>query len=324
MQESLLEVKNLKTSFSTESGVVTAVDGVTFTVHAGETLGVVGESGCGKSVTAESILQLLNERTTKYEGEINYKGKNILTLNKKQMQQIRGNEIAMIFQDAMTSLNPVFTIGDQITEAITAHMKMGRKEANKKAIDMLSLTGISSPEMRFHEYPYEISGGMRQRAMIAMALVCRPNLLIADEPTTALDVTIQAQILEVINNIKNELNMGIVMITHDLGVIAEVCTHVVVMYLGQVIEDADVESLFSNPAHPYTKGLLQCIPQIDGDRSRQLYTIEGIVPSLDNVPKGCRFSQRCPHSDAKCLNEPPLLEEINDKHKVRCWHYDKI
>ncbi|MDQ0340987.1 peptide/nickel transport system ATP-binding protein [Caldalkalibacillus uzonensis] len=325
MQEQyLLEVKDLKTTFFTEIGPVTAVDGVNFTIKAGETLGVVGESGCGKSVTAESIMRLLNEQSTTYEGEINYKGKNLLQLTEQEMRNIRGNEIAMIFQDAMTSLNPVYTIGNQIAESIMIHRKLSKKEAYEEAVEMLRMTGIPAPEKRAHEYPHEISGGMRQRAMIAMALSCRPNLLIADEPTTALDVTIQAQILDVINDLKKELNMGVIMITHDLGVVAEVCTHVVVMYLGQVIEEADVETLFDQPLHPYTQGLLKCIPQLEGDRSKKLYTIKGIVPSLDNIPKGCRFAERCPYADEQCITEPPVLEEVSPRHKVRCWYYEKI
>ncbi|MED4920385.1 MULTISPECIES: ABC transporter ATP-binding protein [Heyndrickxia] len=324
MQECLLEVKDLKTSFYTEKGLVTAVDGVSFTVHSGETLGVVGESGCGKSVTAESIMRLLDESATRYEGEINYKGKNLLKLPEKEMEAIRGNEIAMIFQDAMTSLNPVYTIGNQIAESIMAHSDLNKKEAYEKAVEMLRLTGIPSPEKRIHEYPHEISGGMRQRAMIAMALSCRPQLLIADEPTTALDVTIQAQILEVMEELKKELNMGIILITHDLGVVAEVCTHVVVMYLGQVIEEADVETIFSKPLHPYTNGLLKCIPQLDGDRTKPLFTIEGVVPSLDDIPPGCRFAGRCPFADSKCRKEPPPLEEAAYRHKIRCWHYEEI
>jgi len=323
-EQYLLEVKDLKTTFLTENGPVTAVDGVTFSIKAGETLGIVGESGCGKSVTSESIMRLLNEKTTRYEGEIRYKGKNLLELSEAEMRDIRGNEISMIFQDAMTSLNPVYTIGNQIAESIMTHRKLSKNEAYEEAVEMLRMTGIPAPEKRVHEYPHEISGGMRQRAMIAMALACRPNLLIADEPTTALDVTIQAQILELINDLKKELNMAVIMITHDLGVVAEVCTQVVVMYLGQVIEQADVESLFERPLHPYTQGLLKCIPQLDGDRSQKLYTIKGIVPSLQQIPQGCRFASRCPYADAKCLQEAPALQDVNPRQKVRCWHYDKI
>lgn len=320
----LLEVKELRTRFSSEKGTITAVDGVTFRVDYGETLGVVGESGCGKSVTAESIMRLLNEKSTRYDGEINFKGRNLLSLPEKKMLDIRGNEISMIFQDAMTSLNPVFTIGDQIAESIIVHQNLGKKEAMEKAVEMLRLTGIPSPEKRVHEYPHEISGGMRQRVMIAMALSCKPSLLIADEPTTALDVTIQAQILEVINDLKEELNMGVMMITHDLGVVAEVCTRVAVMYLGQVIEESDVDTLFDSPRHPYTRGLLKSIPTITGDRSQKLHTIQGVVPALDNVPKGCRFAPRCPYATDQCISESPLLETLENGQKVRCWHHEEI
>lgn len=320
----LLEIKDLKTSFLTERGLVTAVDGVSFSIKPGETLGVVGESGCGKSVTAASIMRLLNKDSTIYEGEIIYKGKNLLKLSEKEMREIRGNEISIIFQDAMTSLNPIYTIGDQIAESLMIHRKLNKRQAYEEAIEMLRMTGIPAPEKRVHEYPHELSGGMRQRAMIAMALSCRPSLLIADEPTTALDVTIQAQILDLINDLKEELNMSVMMITHDLGVVAEVCTRVVVMYLGQVIEETDVESLFDQPLHPYTKGLLECIPQLEDDRSKRLFTIKGIVPSLDNVPKGCRFAQRCPYVDEQCMSESPDLKEVSQGHKVRCWNYDKI
>ncbi|MEL4027666.1 ABC transporter ATP-binding protein [Caldifermentibacillus hisashii] len=322
--EHLLEVKNLKTTFLTEMGSVVAVDGMSLHVDYGETLGLVGESGCGKSVTAESIMRLLDERTTKYEGEILLKGQDLLSLPKKKMVDIRGNEIAMIFQDAMTSLNPVYTIGNQIVETILTHQKVSKKEVYEKAIEMLRLTGIPSPEKRILEYPHELSGGMRQRVMIAMALSCKPSLLIADEPTTALDVTIQAQILDVINELKKELNMGVIMITHDLGVVAEVCTRVAVMYLGQVIEEAPVDNIFTNSLHPYTKGLLKSIPKIDGDRNKKLFTIEGIVPSLHNIPKGCRFAPRCPFADEQCRTQSPVLKETGGGHKVRCWHYEKI
>jgi peptide/nickel transport system ATP-binding protein len=320
----LLKINNLKTKFSTEKGMVTAVDDVSFHVNAGEMVGVVGESGCGKSVTSESILQLLNKRTTTYEGEILYKDRNLLTCSEEQMRAIRGNEISMIFQDPMSSLNPVYTIGNQIVEAIMIHQKVKKKEAYKRAIEMLRLTGIPSPEKRVHEYPHELSGGMRQRVMIALALSCKPNLLIADEPTTALDVTIQSQILDLIQELREELNMGIILITHDLGVVAEVCTRVVVMYLGQIIEEADVKTLFKKPLHPYTKGLLKSVPQLDGDRSQKLNMINGMVPSLQDIPKGCRFSPRCEYSTDKCRVKPPELTELDNGQKVRCWHYDTI
>lgn len=323
-EQILLEVDNLKTMFSTEKGQVTAVDKVSFHVNVGETVGLVGESGCGKSVTSESIMRLLNENTTKYSGEIRYKGKNLLTLSKEQMRAIRGNEISMIFQDPMTSLNPVYTIGNQLAESIMIHQKLSKQKAYEKAVEMLRLTDIPSPEKRIHEYPHELSGGMRQRAMIAMALACKPNLLIADEPTTALDVTIQAQILDVINDLKKELNMGIIMITHDLGVVAETCTRVLVMYLGQIIEEADVKTLFSKPLHPYTQGLIKSIPRLDGDRTRKLHVIKGTVPSLHNIPQGCRFAPRCEFADAKCRSEAPVWEQVHPTQKVRCWHSDKI
>jgi peptide/nickel transport system ATP-binding protein len=324
MESKLLEVKNLKTYFHTERGTVTAVDGVSFTVHAGETVGVVGESGCGKSVTAESILRLLDEKSTKYDGEILYQGKNLLNFSVKEMQTVRGNDISMIFQDPMSSLNPVYTVGNQIVEAILLHQNVSKKEAYEKAIEMLRLTGIPSPEKRIHEFPHELSGGMRQRVMIAMALSCQPKLLIADEPTTALDVTTQSQILDLVNELKEELNMGTVMITHDLGVVAEVCTRVVVMYLGQVIEEADVQSLFSAPKHPYTQGLLKSIPQLSGDRSNKLHVIEGKVPTLHQIPKGCRFAPRCSFADSQCREQMPDLTQTENGHKVRCWHYEEI
>ncbi|MFC0416455.1 ABC transporter ATP-binding protein [Cytobacillus solani] len=324
METKLLEVKNLKTHFNTERGRVTAVDGVFFTVYAGETVGVVGESGCGKSVTAESILRLLDEKSTEYEGEILYKGKNLLTSTINDMQSVRGNDISMIFQDPMSSLNPVYTVGNQIVESIMLHQNVNKKEAYEKATEMLRLTGIPSPEKRIHEYPHELSGGMRQRVMIAMALSCQPKLLIADEPTTALDVTTQSQILDLINELKVKFNMGTVMITHDLGVVAEVCTKVVVMYLGQVIEESDVRSLFSSPYHPYTDGLLKSIPQLTGDRSKKLHVIEGKVPTLHQIPKGCRFAPRCAFANEKCHDEMPELVQADTSRKVRCWHYKEI
>ncbi|PLR95973.1 ABC transporter ATP-binding protein [Bacillus sp. T33-2] len=324
MESKLLEVKNLKTHFKTERGSVTAVDGVSFSVHAGETVGVVGESGCGKSVTAESILRLLDEKSTKYEGEILYQEKNLLNYSITKMQDIRGNDISMIFQDPMSSLNPVYTVGNQIVEAILLHQKVSKREAYEKAVEMLRLTGIPSPEKRVNEYPHELSGGMRQRVMIAMALSCKPKLLIADEPTTALDVTTQAQILDLINDLKEEFNMGTVMITHDLGVVAEVCSRVVVMYLGQVIEESNVQSLFKTPYHPYTQGLLKSIPQMTGDRSEKLHVIEGKVPTLHQVPKGCRFAPRCAFATDLCREEMPELTQEEDGRKVRCWHYKEI
>lgn len=326
MSDHLLEIRNLKTHFSTETGRVTALDGISFHIDDGETLGVVGESGCGKSVTSESILRLLDENNggTKYEGKINYRGKNLLEASQKEMRKIRGSEISMVFQDAMSSLNPVYTVGNQIMETIMLHQHVAKSEALQKAIEMLTLTGIPSPEKRVYEYPHELSGGMRQRVMIAQALACQPNLLIADEPTTALDVTIQAQILDLMEELKKEYKMGIMFITHDLGVVAEICTRVIVMYLGQIVEEASVEELFDQPLHPYTRGLIKSIPQLDGERKKELYVIKGKVPTLHDVPKGCRFASRCPFSDDKCISEEPPVYEHLKGHKVKCWHYKRI
>jgi peptide/nickel transport system ATP-binding protein len=324
-QQPLLEMKELRTHFQTERGRVTAVDGVSFHVEEGEILGVVGESGCGKSVTSQSILRLFDEKyTAQYEGVINFRGKDLLKLPMSQMQKIRGNDISMIFQDPSSSLNPVYTIGYQIAEALLLHQNISKQEAYKKAVHMLKLTGIPAPEKRVNEYPHQLSGGMQQRAMIAIALACQPKLLIADEPTTALDVTIQAQILDLIVELNRELGMGVIFITHDLGVVSEVCTKVVVMYLGQIVEVADVRSLFSNPLHPYTKGLMKSVPELEGDRSEKLHVIEGTVPSLDKIPKGCRFAPRCPHADEMCREKAPELEQHEGRQKVRCWHYEKI
>ena len=325
MGDHLLEVNNLKTHFRTERGKVTAVDGISFHVDRGEVLAIVGESGCGKSVTAQSILRLFEENgVTTYDGEINFEGKNLLEISVSEMRKIRGNDISMIFQDPLSSLNPVFTIGDQIMEPIMLHQKLSKKEGYKRAIEMLKLIGISAPEQRVHEYPHQISGGMRQRVMIAIALACQPKLLIADEPTTALDVTIQSQILELIDSLRQKLDMGIMLITHDLGVVAQHCTRVAVMYLGEVVEEGDVESLFENPLHPYTQGLISSIPQLSGDRNKKLSIIKGMVPSLNEIPKGCRFAPRCPFADAKCMNEKPELETLDDNKRIKCWHYQTI
>lgn len=324
MSDLLLEVKNLKIHFDTENGSVTAVDDVSFSVRKGETVGVVGESGCGKSVTAESILRLLDEKNTHYEGNIFFQEKDILKFKYGELQKLRGNDISMIFQDPMSSLNPVYTVGNQIVESLLLHQNLTKKEAQKKAVDMLRLTGIPLPEKRVHEYPHELSGGMRQRVMIAMALSCKPKLLIADEPTTALDVTTQSQILDLIKDLKNEFNMGTIMITHDLGVVAEVCTKVVVMYLGQVIEEASVESIFTSPLHPYTQGLLKSIPHIEGPRDEKLYVIEGKVPTLTQIPPGCRFAPRCEFATNLCRAEKPRLEIHENDRKVRCWHFKEI
>ncbi|MBN19668.1 MAG: peptide ABC transporter ATP-binding protein [Bdellovibrionaceae bacterium] len=318
----VLSVKNLKTQFQTEHGVVTAVDRVSFDVFSGKTLGIVGESGCGKSVTSLSIMKLVSDPGKIVEGEILLRDRNLIPLSEKDMRKIRGNEISMIFQEPMTSLNPVFTIGNQIIEAIQVHQSISKKDARKKAIELLTLVGIPSPEKRIDDYPHQLSGGMRQRVMIAMALSCDPSVLIADEPTTALDVTIQAQILELIKKIQSEREMSVVLITHDLGVVAEVCDHVVVMYAGKIVEQADVQTLFSNPKHPYTRGLLKSLPGYRGNVKARLETIPGMVPSLHELPKGCRFQTRCSSKRDICEKEEPPLKEIGGiesfAHSVRC------
>ena len=322
----LLEVKNLKTYFYTEDGVVKAVDGVDFYIREGETLGMVGESGCGKSVTALSIMRLVPNPPGKIVGgEILFRGEDLLKKTEAEMRKIRGNKISMIFQQPMTSLNPVYTIGDQIVEAIVLHQKLSKQDALKKAIEMLSLVGIPEPAKRVRQYPHELSGGMRQRAMIAMALSCNPDLLIADEPTTALDVTIQAQILELIKQLKDEFKMAVLMITHDLGVIAEVSDRVVVMYAGKAVEASDVYTIFKDPKHPYTVGLYNSLPKIVGGRKERLESIEGVVPIPINLPPGCRFANRCKHAMDICREEEPELEpfEGNEGHLVRCWLYSK-
>ena len=323
-KEALVEVKNLKTYFYTEEGVVKAVDGVDFEIYPGETLGVVGESGCGKSVTSLSIMRLVESPPGRIEaGEINFGGRDLTKIPEKEMRKIRGNDISMIFQEPMTSLNPVYTVGDQIMEAIILHKKVDKKEARRQAIDMLQKVGIPLPEQRVDEYPHQLSGGMRQRVMIAMALSCDPQLLIADEPTTALDVTIQAQILELMNSLKESYGMAIMMITHDLGVIAEVSDRVAVMYAGKVVEYTDVDTLFEDPKHPYTWGLMNSIPKLDKDVDR-LEAIPGSVPSPLNFPEGCKFNTRCPLAEGKCFEEEPPLEDTDGEHMVRCWRYEDL
>ncbi len=309
--EKILEVKNLKTSFKVEDGHFFAVDDVSFSLNKGKTLGIVGESGCGKSVTSLSIMRLIATPPGKIEsGEILFKGENLLKVSDARMRQIRGNEIAMIFQEPMTSLNPVFTCGDQIAEAIQLHQpKLNSKQIKEKAIEMLKLVGIPAPEKRYDEYPHQLSGGMRQRVMIAMSLSCSPSLLIADEPTTALDVTIQAQILDLMRKLNSELQFAMILITHDLGVVAEMCNEVAVMYAGKIIEYGTVEDIFYRPQHPYTKGLLDSIPHFEtGQRLEKLSTIPGMVPSLTQLPKGCRFRDRCTKSISQCAEVEPLLE----------------
>ena len=325
MGEKILEVRTLTTSFKTERGVMNAVQGVSFHVDKGEILGLVGESGCGKSVTSQSIMRLYDEkRLAHYQGEILFDGVDLLTLPEKKMQAVRGKDIAMVFQDSLSSLNPVFTCGNQIMEALMIHQKLSKREARERAIEMLRLVGIPSPETRVDQYPHELSGGMRQRVMIACALSCHPKLLIADEPTTALDVTIQAQIMELIVELNQKLNMGVILITHDLSVVAETCSRVAVMYLGQIVEEADVFSLFQNPQHPYTKGLLRSIPKMNGERRERLFIIEGSVPLLSQIPQGCRFCPRCPFAEEGCSKAMPELQSVSSTQKVRCFRAGQI
>lgn len=323
MEQPLIDIRDLHTQFFTDDGLARAVDGVSYSLQRGETVGVVGESGCGKSVTALSVLRLIpNPPGRIVGGEILFEGNNLLELSPAEMRRIRGNDISMIFQEPMTSLNPVFTIGNQIAEAVRLHQGLSKKEAINKAIEMLALVGIPVPERRVHEYPHQLSGGMRQRAMIAMALSCNPKVLIADEPTTALDVTIEAQILDLMRNLQSELGTAIIMITHDLGVVAEMARKVVVMYAGKIVEQAPVEDIFAEPNHPYTQGLLQSLPRVDKDATgekHRLQEIPGIVPSLLNLPKGCKFASRCPKAMAVCEDEEPVLEQIAPNHYSSCW-----
>ena len=317
----LLKVENLKTYFFTHEGTVKAVDGISFSINRGETLGLVGESGCGKSVTALSIMRLIPHPPGRIvSGEIYSEGKNLLKYNEKEMRNIRGRKISMIFQEPMTSLDPVFTIGHEIMEAVRLHSSVNKKDAKNKTIETLRIVGMPDAEKIIHNSPHELSGGMRQRAMIAMALCCNPALLIADEPTTALDVTIQAQILRLINELKDEFGASVLLITHDLGVVAEMCDNVAVMYAGHIVEHTDVDTIFSNPLHPYTKGLNKSIPRLDVDMER-LETIKGLVPNLIDLPSGCPFHPRCSYCSAKCMKEMPELKEVEDNHLVKCHLY---
>lgn len=317
----LIEVKNLVTEFKGKHGTVKAVNGVSFGIERGEILAVVGESGSGKSVTSLSIMGLLQENGKVTQGEILFNGEDLLKKSEKEMQAIRGNRISMIFQEPMTSLNPVYRIKDQIMECILTHNKMSKKEALERTIEMLRIVGIPSPEQRANDYPHQMSGGMRQRVMIAMALSCNPDLLIADEPTTALDVTIQAQILELINNMRKRFNMSVLLITHDLGVVSETADRVIVMYCGQVVETAQVRSLFQNPMHPYTLGLLNSIPRLEDESDGPLYMINGMVPNPLHMPPGCPFSDRCDRCMEKCKKSAPELFQVGD-HMVRCFLYE--
>jgi peptide/nickel transport system ATP-binding protein/oligopeptide transport system ATP-binding protein len=316
--DALLEVRGLRTWFHTDRGLFRAVDGIDFAVGRGRTVGLVGESGCGKSVTSLSVMGLV-AAPGKVEAEaVTFDGRDVLGLTADERRRLRGGEMSMIFQEPMTSLNPVHTIGQQIVEGILAHTQLSPGQARERAIEMLELVRIPSAAQRFDDFPHRLSGGMRQRVMIAMALACQPALLIADEPTTALDVTIQAQILELLQDLQQRLGMAILIITHDLGVIAEVADEVLVMYAGKIVESAPVEALFADPQHPYTIGLLGSIPRLDIERER-LATIEGTVPSPDRQPKGCRFSPRCPFADQRCHAEPPPLRGLGAQHLVACW-----
>ncbi len=320
MAERLVEVKDLKVQFATEDGIVKAVDGVSFELDRGEVLGIVGESGSGKSVTAMTLLGLTKDRNTRFEGEVLYKGRDVLKMNEDDLQEVRGNEMSMIFQDPMSSLNPVYTVGAQICEAIQIHERADKSQAKKRAIDLLRQVGIPNPDSRVNNYPHEFSGGMRQRAMIAMALACNPDVLIADEPTTALDVTIQAQIIELIDRLKDDFNSAVILITHDLGVVADVADEIVVMYAGRVVERAATRPLFYDPQMPYTWGLLGSIPRLDRPKQERLHSIKGTPPSLIRAPQGCKFRPRCPHAFDKCVEEPDLLNRVEEPgHLDRCW-----
>lgn len=320
-KEIVLEVRNLKTHFISSKGTAKAVDGVDFILHKGETLGIVGESGCGKSITSLSILRLIPSPPGKIvEGEILLNNKDIAKMKDEELRKIRGNQISMIFQEPMTSLNPVIPVGEQISEALRLHQGLSKKQAWAKSVEMLELVGLPSPEKRAKQEPFQLSGGMRQRVMIAMALACTPEVLIADEPTTALDVTIQAQILELMRDLQKKIGMSIIFITHDLGVVSEVCDQVAVMYAGQIVEHRKASELFKNPLHPYTKGLLSSLPKIYEDQE-ELQTIEGTVPSPYDYPNGCRFADRCLHAQAICQSESPPLTSMDADSKVRCFMY---
>ena len=320
MAERLVEVKDLKVQFATEDGIVKAVDGVSFELSRGQVLGIVGESGSGKSVTAMTLLGLTKDKNTRFEGEVLYKGRDVLQMGEGELEEVRGNEMSMIFQDPMSSLNPVYTVGAQIREAIQIHERADKQQAGRRAIDLLKQVGIPNADSRVDNYPHEFSGGMRQRAMIAMALACNPDVLIADEPTTALDVTIQAQIIELIDRLKDEFNSAVILITHDLGVVAEVADEIVVMYAGRVVERAQTRALFYDPQHPYTWGLLGSIPRLDRPKPNKLHSIEGMPPSLINLPRGCKFRPRCPHAFDRCEEEPELKSRVDEAgHLDRCW-----
>jgi peptide/nickel transport system ATP-binding protein/oligopeptide transport system ATP-binding protein len=320
----LLEIKDLRTVFDTAKGRISAVDGVTLSLNSGDTLGIVGESGCGKTMLALSIMQLLPANGKIVNGQILFAGRDLLKISSEEMRKKRGSEIAMVFQEPMTSLNPVLRVGEQIAEALRLHQKLPPKEALALSIEQLREVGIDDPEKLVREYPHQLSGGMRQRAMIAMAMSCHPQLLLADEPTTALDVTIQAQILDLISTLKEKNNMAVILITHDLGIIAQAAKHVAVMYAGKIVENSTVENIFDHPFHPYTRGLIESMPAryaASSDRENYLKTIPGNVPSLYNLPAGCRFFDRCSVAQQECNQEEPGLKEIEEGHFVSCWKY---
>lgn len=319
MQERLLDVLNLSTNFHTDDGVVCAVNNLSFQVNKGESVCIVGESGCGKSVTSMSIMRLLKSPPAEITGQNQFEGKDLLKLSNDEICRIRGNEIAMIFQEPMTALNPLFTCGYQISEVLRMHQGLDKRAARKQAVELMRMVGIPIPEKRVNNFPHQLSGGMRQRVMIAMALACKPKLLIADEPTTALDVTIQAQIMKLIRDLKEEMNMALILITHDMGVVAEMAERVIVMYAGNAVEEADVKTLFKSPLHPYTQGLLESIPRLEDEGKEDLKVIDGSVPGLHDMPKGCRFSPRCAYCTGHCTEELPPLVDVGGGHKVRCF-----
>ncbi len=325
MSDVLLDVQDLVIEFDTDEGRVRAVDGNSFSVKAGETLGIVGESGCGKSVTALSLMRLLPQPMGQiHSGSILFEGSDLATNSIEEMEKIRGARIGMVFQEPMTALNPVKTIGKQLIESLLLHTTMSAEKAIQAAVKMLDRVGIPSPDVRMGEYPHQLSGGMRQRVVIAMALICEPSLLIADEPTTALDVTVQAQILELIKELQDEMGMSVILITHDLGVIAETCESVVVMYAGKIAETGTVYDIFDRPSHPYTQGLLNSIPRLDSPSKSELNTIKGMVPGLLDLPAGCRFQNRCPHVSEQCSAAAPTLENITESHYVSCHHWQSL
>ncbi|WP_026974348.1 ABC transporter ATP-binding protein [Alicyclobacillus contaminans] len=325
MAEPLLEIRNLNTGFVTENGIVKALDGVSIRIDKGQVVCLVGESGSGKSVTSMNVMRLSDyDGGIVLEGEILFDGRDLLKLSQEEMRKIRGNRIAMIFQEPMNALNPVFTVGDQIAEALYLHKGISKEEAGKEAVKMLRMVGIPEPEIRAKQFPHELSGGMCQRVVIAMALICRPELVIADEPTTALDVTVQAQILDLLRNLKEEFNTSILLITHDMGVAAEMADRIAVMYAGTIVEEGTVEQMFTQPLHPYTVGLLNSIPGLEGARGTELYTIKGSIPSLANLPKGCRFHPRCPFATDRCRSEEPPLRDVGDGRRSACWYAEEV